>query len=122
MTQIQVINEVRQSAGYVEVTYKMWFILPAIFGTGASPIKGLSTILSSYPDGFLSEIVAPDGTLITFTETKPLPIPTPNLAQIKNNLQARYTQIRTKLDSLTLTPYDTIAGLSFDGTNWNTST
>lgn len=40
------------------------------------------------------------------------------MVQIKNQLQAKYTQIRTKLDSLTLTPYDTIAGLSFDGTIW----
>lgn len=118
MIQIQVINEVRQAAGYVEVTYKMWFALPIIYGTGAVPIKGLSTIIASYPDGFGSEIVAPDGTVITFTETRSLSIPLPTLAQLKTQLQNRYTQIRNKLDSLTLTPYDTIAGLTWDGTAW----
>lgn len=119
MTQIQVIGLSRQQTGYIEITYKMWFVLPAIYGTGANPIKGLNSVLSSYTaDGYGIEIVPPDGTLITFTETRPLPVTIPTLAQLKTQLQTRYTQIRTKLDSLTLTPYDTIAGLSYDGTNW----
>lgn len=118
MIQIQVTNEVRQSTGYVEVTYKMWFVLPAIYGTGATPIKGLSVIIASYPDGFGSEIVAPDGTLITLVETRPLPVTTPTLNQIKNQLQQRYIAVRNKLDGLTLTTYDQIAGLTFDGTSW----
>ena len=117
MIQIQTIS-VKRNPTYLDFTYKMWFVLPAIYGTGAAPIKGLSTILASYPDGFGSEIIAPDGTLITFSETFGIPL-TVTLAQIKTQLQNRYTQIRTKLDSLILTPYDTIAGLSFDGTNWS---
>lgn len=117
MTQIQTIATKRYPS-YLDFTYKMWFVLPAIYGNGATPIKGLSIILASYPDGFGSEILAaPDNTVITFSETIGIPL-TATLPQIKTQLQNKYTQIRTKLDSLTLTPYDTIAGLAFDGTNW----
>lgn len=116
MTQIQTINAKRYSS-YTDLTYKMYFVLPAIYGTGASPIKGLNIILSSYPDGFSSEIISPDGTVIIFSETVGVPI-TATLAQIKTQLISKYSSIRTKLDSLTLTAYDTIAGLSYDGTNW----
>lgn len=116
MTQIQTIA-VKRNPSYLDFTYKMSFVLPAIYGTGATPIKGLNVILASYPDGFSSEIIAPDGTVITFSETIGIPL-NATLAQIKTQLIAKYGTIRNKLDSLTLTSYDTIAGLSYDGTNW----
>lgn len=116
MTQIQTIA-VKRNPSYLDFTYKMWFILPIIYGTGSAPIKGLSIIISSYPEGFSSEVLVPDGTVITFSETVGIPLVI-TLAQIKTQLQNKYTQIRAKLDSLTLSPYDTISGLSFDGTTW----
>lgn len=116
MTQIQTIS-IKRNPSYLDFTYKMSFVLPAVYGNGATPIKGLSIILASYPDGFSSEIVSPDGTVLTFTETLGIPL-TATLAQIKTQLIAKYSTIRNKLDSLTLTSYDTIAGLSYDGTNW----
>lgn len=116
MVQIQTIGIKRNITSF-DFTYKMYFLLPAIYGTGSAPKVGLSIILESYPDGFNSEIIVPEGTVITFSETIGV-LNSATLVQIKNQLQNKYTQIRTKLDSLTLTPYDTIAGLSFDGTTW----
>lgn len=116
MTQIQVISIKRNLTSY-DFTYKMWFVLPAIYGTGAAPIKGLSSIVESYPDGFDTEVIPPDGTLITYMETVGLLLNV-TLAQIKSQLQSKYATIRTKLDSLTLSPADSIIGLSYDGTNW----
>lgn len=117
MTEIQITGVRRTAVGGVEISHKMWFLLPTIYGTGAAPITGLNTILGSYPDGFGSEIVG-GITVITFLGVKALDNPASGLAAIKLILQAIYTAIRTKLDSLTLSPYDTLAGLSWDGTNW----
>lgn len=116
MIQIQTIS-IKRNLSYIDFTYKMRFILPAVYGTGAAPINGFDIILSSHPDNFSSEIISPEGTVITFHETLGVPL-TVTINQIKNQLEAKYTQIRNKLDSLTLTPYDTIAGLTYNGTNW----
>lgn len=117
MTQIQVTAIKRYGTGGVEVSYKMWFLLPSIWGTVVSPIAGLSTIINSYPDNFGTEVVG-GITVITYTGVKGLDNPAAGLAAIKLILQAIYTFIRNRLDSLTLTPYDQLAGLTWDGTNW----
>lgn len=48
MTQIEIISVNRQLAGYIELTYKMRFTLPAVWGTGANPIVGLEKIVAAY--------------------------------------------------------------------------
>ena len=118
MTQIQILNIKRNlTAGYVEVTYKMSFTLPAIYGTGANPIYGLSSIIQSFPDGFSLEVIPVTGTVIVLNETKSVPSSV-TLAQVQSQLQTRYTNVRAQLDALTLTPYDSAVGQSFDGSVW----
>lgn len=116
MTQIEIVA-LKRNDSYIELSYKMRFVLPSIYGTGALPISGLEIILSSFPDGFSSEDVIGTGKVVVFNKTESINLSV-SLAQIKTALQNRYTAVRTKLDSLTLTTYDTIAGLSWDGTNW----
>lgn len=120
MTQIKITAANRNPNGYIELTYFMRFVLPTIYGTTQVPIVGLQTILNSYPDGFILETTtdSPALTFIDYSKTVSFPSSV-TLAQIKTGLQGVYTTIRAKLDSLTLTPYDTISGLSYDGTNWS---
>ena len=118
MTTIQITGTKRYDAqNYAEVSYKMTFTLPAIWGTGASPIAGLSIIVASFPDGFSTEVIAITGTVVTFSNTVSVPI-TVTLNQIKNGLITKYNSIRTQLDGLTLKTWDQVAGLTYDGTNW----
>jgi hypothetical protein len=118
MTQIQIVN-IRRNASYSEITYQMGFLLPVIYGTGSSPIKGLGIIISSYPDGFSLGTDAVAGTIINYTETVSLNTANPTLAAIKTQLQNRYIAIRARLDALSLSNFDTLAGLSYDGTIWS---
>jgi len=116
MIQIETTG-LKRNDSYIEISYKMRFVLPSIYGTAANPIKGLDIIISSYPDGFLTEDVAGVGIVIAYSKTESVNLSV-TLAQIKTALQSRYATIRSKLDSLILSPYDTLAGLSWDGTNW----
>lgn len=116
MTLIQ-ITRLKRNLSYLELSHKMTFLLPAVYGTGATPVAGLDAIVASYPDGFATEVVPVTGTVITFTETVSVPL-TVTLAQAKTSLQNKYATIRAKLDGLTLDPLDRIAGLSWDGTTW----
>ena len=118
MTQIQVTS-VRRYSTYAEVTYKMRFTLPAIYGTGTNPIQGLSAIVSSY-DGYGIEVIPVTGTVITYTKTQSVALSTTQ-TQIQTGLTDIYTSIRSQLDALTLSPFDTLAGLSYNGTTWNSS-
>lgn len=118
MTTIEITGTKRyDSQLYAEITYKMRFTLPAIWGTGATPIAGLSSIVASYPDGFSTEIVPVTGTVVVYSATQSVPI-TVTLAQVKTGLINKYNSIRTQLDALTLKSWDQIAGLTYDGTNW----
>lgn len=120
MTQIQVINIKRQITGYIEVSYKMTFTLPAIFGTGLNPIEGLSKIVQSYSDRYSIEVIPVIGIVMVVNETKS---PDINLSvpQIKTFLQGRYSALRTEIDGLTLTNFDSLAGLSYDGSAWTST-
>lgn len=120
MTQIQILNVKRNLAGYIEVSYKMTFTLPAIFGTGANPIEGLGKIAASYPDNFCIEIIPVVGTVIVYTNTASID-GSITLPAARTLLQNKYAAIRAQLDGLTLTPYDTISGQSWDGTSWTTT-
>ena len=118
-TQIQITN-VKRFASYIELSYKMRFTLPAIYGTGANPIEGLDRIVAAYPDNFGLEIIPTTGTVIIFRETASVPSNV-TLAQIKTQLQNKYSNIRTKLDNLTLDSWDSVCGLSFDGATWGST-
>lgn len=118
MTQIQVTS-VRRYTTYAEVTYKMRFTLPAIYGTGTNPIQGLSAIVSSY-EGYGIEVIPVTGTVITYTKTQSVSLSTTQ-NQIQTGLTDIYIGIRSQLDALTLSPFDTLAGLSYNGTSWNSS-
>ena len=120
MTQIQIINLKRYDS-YAEVSYKMTFVLPAIYGTGATPIAGLSTIISSFPEGYSTEVIPVDGTVITYSKTSSINLAA-TLVQIQSALESFYNTIRTSLDAITLSPQDNIAGLSYNGTIWETAT
>lgn len=120
MTQIQILNVKRNSTGYIEVSYKMTFTLPGIFGTGAIPIEGLSKIAASYPDNFGIEVIPVVGTVITYTNTLSID-GSITLGAGRTALQNRYAAIRAQLDGLTLSPYDTISGQSWDGATWTTT-
>lgn len=117
MTQIQILNIYRAAAGYIELTYKMSFTLPAIWGTGANPIVGLSKIVNAYPQNFVVETIPVTGTIVAAIETISVPA---NVSQatIRTQLQNRYTVLRTNLDSLTLDAWDNAAGQSWDGATW----
>lgn len=117
MTQIQIINFKRELTGYISATYKMSFTLPAIYGTGGSPIDGLSKIVASYAGNFGTEVIPVTGTVITLYENIS-PDSSFTLAQAKTFLQNRYTTVRGQLDSLSLSTYDNITGLSWDGSVW----
>lgn len=120
MTQIQILNINRQLAGYIELTYKMSFTLPAIWGTGGSPIVGLDKIVAAYPQKFGVEVIPVTGTIVTATETVSVPS---NVLQatIRTQLQNRYTALRSTLDALTLDAWDSAAGQSWDGATWATT-
>ena len=118
MTEIQITSTKRYDS-YAEVSYKMTFTLPAILGTGSNPIAGFDRILSSYPN-FSSEIIPVIGTVITVNETKSVEL-TVTLPQAETFLQNRYAEIRLQLDAFVLSPYDSLAGLSWDGITWATS-
>lgn len=121
MTQIQIISLKRSLTGYTEVTYKMSFTLPAIFGTGSNPIEGLSKIANSYSDtNFSIEVIPVTGTVITLYETKS-PDNSFTLAQAKTFLQTRYAAVRAQLDGLSLSVLDSMSGLEFDGSIWATT-
>lgn len=96
----------------------MRFILPTIYGTGANPINGLEIIVSSYPDGFGVEEDISNGKVITYSQVVSIDLDK-TLNQIKNGLENQYTQVRNKLDALTLKPMDVLAGLSHNGTSWS---
>lgn len=117
MTQIQITSIKRELTGYVGATYKMSFTLPAVYGTGVNPIDGLSKIVASYAGNYGIEVIPVTGTVITLNETIS-PDTSFNLAQAKTFLQARYTAVRNLLDSLSLSTYDNMTGLSFDGSVW----
>lgn len=119
MTQIQILNE-KRNASYVEITYKMRFILPVIYGTGTSPIAGLDSIIKSFPDGFSLETIPVTGIVIVYTQTTSVDLSI-TLNQGQTFLQNKYSLIRSQLDALSLTPYDNIAGLSWDGSTWGSS-
>jgi len=116
MTQIQITGTKRYPS-YSEISYKMRFTLPAIYGTGTNPIAGLSQIAASFPDGFSIEIIPVTGTIITYSETRSIDLGT-TINQIQTGLQNKYSQLRTQLDNLTLSPYDNIVGLSWNGSAW----
>lgn len=121
MTQIQIFGLKRSLTGYAEVTYKMSFTLPAIFGTGANPIEGLSKIAASYSaNNFGIEVIPVTGTVITLFETVS-PDTGFTLAQAKAFLQNRYTAVRAQLDALSLSVLDNLSGLDFDGSVWATT-
>lgn len=119
MTQIQFIALNRQGAGYVEITYKMSFTLPAIWGTGANPISGLNTIVSSFQGLFAVEVIPVTGTIVTVIETKSVPLDV-TLPTIRTQMQNRYTELRNLLDAQVLSVWDSAAGfISVDGgANW----
>lgn len=120
MTQIEIINLRRTPNGYNEVTYKMRFTLPTVFGTGTSPIDGLEKIVSSYSDittSYNIESIPVIGSVIVATETKSVD-GTFSVAAIKSYLENRYSALRTSLDSVALSSYDTMAGLVWNGSVW----
>lgn len=117
MTQIQVLNISRQLAGYIELTYKMSLTLPAIWGTGANPIVGLEKIVAAYPERFSVEVIPVTGTIVTTHETISI-LSTVSQPTIRTQLQNRYGQLRTKLDTLTLDAWDNAARESWDGSTW----
>ena len=118
MTQIEILSFNKYDS-YTEVSYKMRFTLPAIYGTSSNPIKGLNAILNSFPGGgYSTEVTPADGTVITYSKTSPIPLGA-TVLQIESSLQALYTSIRNALDLATLSPHDTIAGLGFDGATWS---
>lgn len=119
MTQIQILNEKRYPS-YIEISYKMRFLLPAIYGTGTSPIAGIESIVRSFPDSFSLEVIPVTGTVIVYTQSISVDLSV-TLGQGQTFLQNKYSSIRTQLDALTLTPYDNIAGLSWDGATWGSS-
>lgn len=116
MKQIE-IQSIRRQDSYIEISVKMTFTLPTIFGTGTDPIDGVNAIVSSYPDGFYTELLVPEGTVIGYSQLISLDLDV-TVNQIKNKLESRYSNIRSKLDSLVLKPLDLLVGLSYDGTNW----
>lgn len=120
MTQIQILNINRALAGYIELTYKMSFTLPAIWGTGASPIVGLEKIVDAYPQNFAVEVIPVTGTIVSATETISVPSSVTQ-ATIRTQLQNRYSALRTSLDNLTLDAWDNAAGQSWDGSTWATT-
>lgn len=119
MTQIQIININRQTAGYIELTYKMSLSLPTIWGTGANPIAGLDKIVGSYAARFSLEVIPVTGTIVTVTESISV---SANVSQavIKTQLQNRYAELRSQLDGLTLDAWDNAVGQSWDGATWTT--
>lgn len=117
MTEIQILSVKRQIAGYIELTYKMSFTLPTIWGTGANPIAGLDKIVAAYPANYSIEVIPVTGTIVTATETQSVPS-NATVATIKTQLQTRYGELRTALDALTLDNWDSVAGLSWDGSTW----
>lgn len=118
MTQIQIIN-LRKYDVYTEISYKLTFVLPAIYGSGANPIAGLSAIVSSLGDGYSLEVIPVDGTVITYSKISSISSAATQ-GQIQTSLVSLYTTIRTALDALILSPYDTLAGLIYNGSSWVT--
>jgi len=117
MTQIQILNINRALTGYIEITYKMSFTLPAIWGTGANPIVGLEKIVAGYGSKYAVEVIPVTGTIVTITQSQSVPS-TVLLSSIRTQLQNIYTQTRAILDGLTLDAWDNAAGQSWDGSTW----
>lgn len=117
MTQIQIISINRQVAGYIELTYKMSFTLPAIWGTGANPIVGLDKIVAAYSSMYGVEVIPVTGTVVTLTQTQSVPNSV-SQATIRTQLQNIYATNRALLDGLTLDAWDNAAGQSWDGAIW----
>lgn len=120
MTQIQILNINRALAGYIELRYKMTFTLPAIWGTGGSPIVGLEKIVAAYPQNFAVEVIPVTGTVVSAIETVSV-LSNTTQATIRTQLQNRYTALRAILDALTLDAWDNAAGQSWDGATWTAS-
>lgn len=123
MEQINITSLKRfEENGYAEVSYLMRFTLPQPLGGTTSPIKGLDSIAESH--GFSVEIIEPEiatqpkSYFLLKTETETF-VSATTLNQIKNKLVSKYNNIRSKLDSMTIKPYDSIAALSWDGTTWS---
>ncbi len=119
MTQIQILEFERKST-HVDVVYKMIFTLPAALGTGTSPIAGLDAILASYPDSYRSEVIPVEGTVIVKTERATAGYDM-QLNQMQSYLQSRYTTEVARINSISLNAYDNIAGLSWNGSVWGSS-
>lgn len=116
MKQIEIVS-LKKYDSYSEISYKMRFELPVVFGTKDIPIKGLSAIIQSINGGYNIEEGGVEGSVITYTNLISLDLST-TLPQIKSKLINQYGSIRSKLDNLSIKPIDTISGLSYDGTNW----
>ncbi len=115
MKQIEITSIKRfEDNGYAQLSYRMLFSLPVVLIKGQVPIAGIEAILSSYPEGYSVE---GESLMIVFTGNLSITKDS-NIDKIKDTLINQYTEKREKLDALTIQPYDTIAGLSWDGKTW----
>lgn len=117
MIQIK-INEIVKGDSTSNISFTMNFTLPSVFGTGTSPIKGLDTIIKSFPDGFALDNISGIGTIITNTQVVTVDS-NATANQIRTTLVNRYNSIRNKLDTITLKGIDALAGNTYDGTSWS---
>lgn len=115
MTQIQ-ITSIKRYTTYAEVTYKMRFTLPAVLGTGANPIQGVNSIVSTYA-GYNTEIIPVTGTVITYTGTESIAL-TLTINQIQSGLLSRYSEKQAEINAFVLAPYDNLIGLAYNG-SWS---
>lgn len=118
MNQIEILG-IRKYPSYKEVSYKMRFTLPAAYGTGQNPINNLTAIVGSWPSPnyFAVEVLPVDGTVITYIKTDSVNSAA-TVGQIQTSLTTFYSSIRTNLDSLVVSPDETLAGLVWNGSAW----
>lgn len=118
-----VVDSVKKFPSYVEIVSTMRFDFPAVFIKSGKPIVALKTILDSFQEGYGLEYnkeTPPVAVCIIKSERQSVKTDVKDiLIAIENELIARHTELKNKLDNIELTAFDTIAGLTWDGTTWS---